>query len=119
MKTIKIKHHYQIRYRLNKPLGTNGNGAALFRARRVAEAFTPLPGQGAQAGPQDLGRQIGRLAPVGEQEEAAVLDDQLQALNPLRGALGDPEAAVLGRVAGGSPTSRATGRPASSTIWRR
>ncbi len=42
--------------------------------------------------------QIGRLALGGEQEEAAVLHDELQALDALRGAPTDPEIAILERV---------------------
>ena len=58
-------------------------GEALGQERTVAEVFAPVLGQRAQGGAHALRGEIGRLAFGREHEEAAVLHDELQALDAL------------------------------------
>lgn len=77
--------------------------------------FAPVIGQRAQGGTHGLRGEVGRLAFGGEQEEAAVLHDELQARDALAGAPADPEITILERVTTRTQTSSATGTPSRST----
>ena len=68
-----------------------------------------MTGPRAQGRAQALGGQVGRLPPGGEQEETAVLHDELQTLDALGGAPTDPVIAILERVATGSPDQQRDG----------
>lgn len=85
------------------------SGEGLGQQRRVAEVLLPELGEDAQGRRQRLRGQVGRLPFGGEQEEAAVLHDQLEPLDPLRSAPRYPAVAILERVTGRSPDQQGPG----------
>jgi hypothetical protein len=78
-------------------------GKTLGQQRLITKVSLPLLGQGSQRGAHGLRGQIGRLSFVCEHQKAAVLNDQLETLQPLVGAPADPPVAILQRVASRSP----------------
>jgi hypothetical protein len=94
-------------------------GETLGQQRAVAEVLPPLLGQRPHGGGQALAGEIGGTAFGREQQEAAVLDEELEPLEALVGAPGKPAVAILERVTRRPQTRRATGWPARSTSWRK
>jgi hypothetical protein len=84
-------------------------GETFRQQRAVAEAVAPLLGQRSHGGGQTLAGEIGGTAFGGEQEEAAVLDDELEPLQALIGTPGNPAVAILERVTRRSPHQQGDG----------
>jgi hypothetical protein len=84
-------------------------GETLGERRTVAEVFLPLRGQRAQGRAHRLRGEVGRTAFFAQDEEPAVLHDQLQPLHALVGAPTDPAVPVLKRVARRTPHQQCGG----------
>jgi hypothetical protein len=84
-------------------------GETLGQERAVAEVLAPLIGQGAQGGGEGLAGEIGSGALGGEQEAAAVLHEEFEALDALGGAPTDPAVAILEGVGGRPPDQEGDG----------
>ena len=84
-------------------------GEALGQEGAIAEGLPPLGGQGTQGRSHGLGGEVGRGGLGRENKKAAVLDDQLEPGDALRGVPTDPSVPILERVAGGSPRQEGDG----------